>query len=466
VSAQAPSAPAGAELRLVAEKQSGLDTITADLGESVPLKATWTGNLQKGEYIAILSGKTLIGGPRAQTHVAGADSYDSPATRKFVAELYTRSRVIQKSNVITVDWKDLSLELLAVSDVTGTLTADENADPPSYHQLQAVPIQLSVSFPEGIATSWKSIEIVDIGTGEVLYKFHPSSNKHYVDKVPTTNPLGREFIVKALDAAGQEVKLSKTVAVLDSPWKVDLETSGPKGSSTGDLAVNPGDQVQVTAVIKEPNAQELAQYADLAVYSNYNDVSSPSKARTEKECPHSWTCSVAETRSNEEEVPFTGVVIVPYKADQTEEAGVSDERTVAWAGPPPNPDDYSIEYWISGGSGDCSSPPPAGYSFCYPGPNGNVKLTAQVSFQGHPLQESDRLPFGYFISWTYEDDPVDIPDCPARAALCTLTVNGPATGATTFEAIVENKSSVLAYWTLKLTAAWENAPPGGLLRRL
>jgi hypothetical protein len=461
-SASAVSAPAGPQLTLVAEKHPGVATITADLGESVPFKATWTGTLQKGEYLAILTGKALVSQPRAQSHVAGADTYDTEQIHHYVAEVYTRIRVIKKSNVITVDWQDLSLALVPVSHVQGTLTADANADPPAYHQLQGIPIQLSARASPEFATSWKTIQILDTADDKVLYAFHPG-NKQFINNISTADPLGHEYIVKALDAAGHEVKLSKPVAVFTRNWNVDVETSGPNGSSSGDLNVNLGDQVQVTAVIKEPNAQELAQYVTTDVTSNPNDET---KYKTEKECPHAWTCSVSVSRSAEEAVPFIGGAVVPDNSGKTQEAGISQERMVTWAGPPPKADDYNIEYWISGGSGDCTMPPPAGYSFCYPGPRGNVKLTAQVFFQGHPMTETDQLPFGYFISWSYSDDPVDIPNCPARAPICTVSVNGPASGATTFEATMENKFSVLVYWTLKLTAAWENRPPGGLIRRL
>jgi hypothetical protein len=462
VSVQGAVPAAGQELTLVAEKHAGVETIAADLGESVPFKATWTGKLQKGEYLAILSGKTLVGKPKAASHCSGSDTYDTAESHQYVAELYTKKRVIHKSNVITVEWKDLTLEITPTSDVAGTLTQDANASSPSYHQLHGVPVQLSVRAPDDFATSWKTVEIVDTGNNQVLYRFDPAGAKHYLDNVSTADVLGHEYIAKAFDAAGQQVKVSPTVAIFTRPWNVEVDLSGPKGSSTGDLSVNLGDQVQVTAVIKEPGAQSLAQYANIDIVSNYNG----DNPKTEKDCPHAWTCSVPVTRSSEEEVPFTAQVYITDPNAKTEEAGVSDERTVTWAGPPPNAEDYSIEYWISGGSGDCSSPPPSGYSGCDPGPSGTVQLTAQVSFQGHPKQESDKLPFGYSIRWLQHGDQVDMPDCPDRAAICRLTINGPASGSTDFEATMGSRSDPgFVYWTLRLTANWEN-PPTPLTRRL
>src|SRR5947208_10295554 len=74
-SAEAGNAPLTPRLTLTAEGHDAPHTLLADLHESVSFKATWTGTLHKGEYLAILSGRTLIGKPCAHVKCSGPDSY-------------------------------------------------------------------------------------------------------------------------------------------------------------------------------------------------------------------------------------------------------------------------------------------------------------------------------------------------------------------------------------------------------
>ncbi len=445
------------KITLTAEKHAGLAAVTADLREAVSFSAHWAGKLSKGEFIAILSGKTLVGRPCTYSPCPGIESSDTQVTRKFVAEVYTRQQVIAKSNVIDVEWKDLTLNLSVVSDVTGTIE-DLQTDPASVSQLRGVPLQLSASAPEGFATSWKKVEIVDVQTGSSLYTFAPGGPKQFVDNVALLDE--RLFIVRAIDAAGHEAKLSKPITVKPRDWKVDIEAAGKTGSAGGQsLTVGLGEEVQITAVITEPNAQQLAKYADTVVYSNAgNDL----LEKNEKECAHAWTCPVTVSRSTADSVPFEGGVVVLDPQNNMVPAGLSTDATVVWGSPVP----LGIVYRVTGGSDPLCQPPASqsgpvdGLVGCNPKKGATVQLTAWA-VQPDPSQltagTAIDLPAGDHIQW-YRHDTSGNPEQfdPCTASPCVRTAHDTGTGsADFFAAILNQQQQPVASDYIHLNVFWE-----------
>jgi len=439
---------------LLAEDQQ--HSVTAELGDQVTFRAISTGGLPKGEYIAILSGGKLMGAPCSKTPCTASASYDSAHTATYEAVVYTKSKSLAHSLQITVTWKALRLLVKVSSVVKGTLQRTSK-EPLIISQLAGLPVTLNVSTPDGVATTWNSIQVVPLDNSVLP---EPCAADRCELKFSV---VGNEetFLVKELNNKGVDEKTVGPLTIKPRDWAVTIEATGKNGKSDTQLTADRNEQVQLTALITEPNAQSLRTYVTTEISADEGGGFG-----TVKKCSQSLTCTVSASDPKPGEdasVNYSGGALVTSGTKTEQPGGESQALTVSWYAAPTG--FYSIQYKIIGGSGDCSPAPPEGYSSCHPGPGGTVQLYASVSFsdtENGPSNPATSLPSGYRIVWNSHPDVSGSPDvqkalvCPMQQPTCTVTVPDPGGGLVVdFQAEVENANvNILAYWTLNLTVNW------------
>lgn len=303
--------------------------LRGELGDEWLLTVRLDGPLPRGEYIAIVTGTTLV---RSCTKTPCADYVASETARTLTYQgiLYTKKqRLNPASNPITIEWKHFRTKTI-VSAPKAAYTIVKSTPPFSVTMLAGIPFRLKLQFPDGIPSYFTTMKLKDLSTNEVVEKWNMkpeiAGRQVYRSREVILDEPGAlaDLEAEVLGPTGEQVSLLPVTTFKALAWNVEIEAAGKNGSNAANLSLNPGEAATVTAVITEPKVQTLTKYIDsLEIASD----------KVEKKCPHAWTCSVPVTRSSQGTVDFGGHVYTINSKGVRTDVAVPKTVSVVWQPP-------------------------------------------------------------------------------------------------------------------------------------